>query len=152
MNIEKIEKEIELIQGSLMVEPHNVPLQKQNLDLSQNLNKVLELEEIKWVPQSIHNWTQLGDINNRYFQTMTLNRRRKNKIWKIRDYDGLWFDKQNDLAREFINNFSKRFKSEKPKMILEWFESFNPCILEEENRVLIKEVIEEEILVVVFTN
>ena len=129
-----------------MVDPHNVNLQKKNLDLSQKLDQVLKLEEIKWVQKSRQNWTQLGDRNNRYFQTITLNRRRKNRIWKIRDSDGLWFDKQNEIARVFINDFSKRFKSERPRMIPKWFDSFNPCISEEENRDLIKEVIEEEIL------
>ena len=76
-----------------MEDPHNVTLQKKNLDLSQKLDQVLNLEEIKWVKKSRQNWTQLGERNNRYFQTITLNRRRKNRIWKIRDSDGLWFDK-----------------------------------------------------------
>ena len=35
-----------------MVDPHNVTLQKNNLDLSQKLDQVLKLEEIKWVQKS----------------------------------------------------------------------------------------------------
>ena len=46
-NIKQVEKEIELVQGSLMVDPHNVTLQKKNLDLSQKLDQVLKLKEIK---------------------------------------------------------------------------------------------------------
>ena len=46
-NIEQVEKEIEFVQGTLMVDPHNVTLQKKNLDLSQKLDQVLKLEEIK---------------------------------------------------------------------------------------------------------
>ena len=71
---------------------------------------------------------------------------RKNKIWKIRDSDGLWFEKQNEIARVFINDFSKRFKSVRPRMNPKWFDSFNLCFSEEENRDLIKEVTKEEIM------
>ena len=98
------------------------------------------------VQKSRQNLTQLGDRNNRYFQTITLNRRRENRIWKIRDLDSLWFDNQNEISRAFINDFSKIFKSERLRMIPKWFDSFNPCISKEENMDLIKEVIDEEIL------
>ena len=63
-NIEQVEKEIELVQGSVLVDPHNVTLQNKNLNLSQKLDQMLKLEEIKWVQKSRQNWTQLGDINN----------------------------------------------------------------------------------------
>ena len=48
--------------------------------------------------------------------------------------------------RVFINDFLKRFKSDKPRINLDKFDAFHPYICEEENRELIKEVIEEEIL------
>ena len=101
-----------------MTNLHNSSLQRKNIDLSQKLNHMLKLEEIKWAPKSRQNWIQLGDKNNRFFfQTMTLNKRRKNKIWKIKDSDGLWSNNQEDVARIFINNFSKRFKFDNPSMI-----------------------------------
>ena len=78
---------------------------------------------------------------------MALNRRRKNKIWKIRAFKGIWFDKQEDILRVFANGFFKRFKYEMPGIYPNMFESFNPCILEEKNMELIKEVTEEEILI-----
>ena len=37
-----------MVQGVLMNDPHNVFLQKKNVDLSKKLNQVLKLEEIKW--------------------------------------------------------------------------------------------------------
>ena len=46
-NIKQLEKEIDMVQGLLMTDPHNVSLHKKNVDLSQNLNQVLKLEEIK---------------------------------------------------------------------------------------------------------
>ena len=56
-------------------------------------------------------------------------------------------DNQNDIARVFINDFTKIFKSNNPRMIPEMFDSNNPCISKEEYRDLIKDVIEEEILI-----
>ena len=44
----------------------------------------------------------------------------------------------------FINDFTKRFTSENPRLNSELFDAFSPCIIEEENKKLIKEVIEEE--------
>ena len=78
--IMQLEKEIDMVHGVLMTDPHNISLQKKNVDLSQKLNQVLKFEEIKWAQKSRQAWTQLGDKNNRYFQTIALNRRRKNKI------------------------------------------------------------------------
>ena len=40
-----------------MVEPHNVPLQKKKMDLSQKIDQALKLEEIEWVQKSRQNWT-----------------------------------------------------------------------------------------------
>ena len=79
-NIKQLERDIDIVQGVLMTDPHNISLQKKNVDLSQNLNQVLKLEEIKWAQKSRQAWTQLVDKNNRYFRTIALNRRKKNKI------------------------------------------------------------------------
>ena len=68
-------------------------------------------------------------------------------IWNIRNYEGIWFDNQNEIVKVFINDFSKRFTSENPRINHELFYSFSPCITEEENRELIKEVTKAEIRV-----
>ena len=46
----------------------------------------------------------------------------------------------------FINGFSKIFRTKEPRINSANFDSFLPCISNEENRELIKEVTEEEIL------
>ena len=106
---------------------------------------MLKLKEIKWAHKSRQSLTQLGDKYNRYFQTLALNRRRKNKIWKIRDGEGFWYDDQNEISKVFINDFTKRFTSKNPSINLELFNSFNPCISYEENRELIKTITDDEI-------
>ena len=107
---------------------------------------MLKLEKIKWAKKLRQTWTHLGYKNNGYFQTLSLNRRRKNKIWKIKDLEGIWFDDQNEIFKVFINDSTKRFTSKYPRINLELFYSFSPCITKEENRDLIKVVTEEEIL------
>ena len=80
-NIKQIEKKkIDEIQGYLMIDPFNISLQKKNVNLSRKLGHLVKLEEIKWAQKSREAWTQLGDENNRYFQTLALNIRRKNRI------------------------------------------------------------------------
>ena len=121
-----------------MVDPRNIILQRNNVYLSQKLNQVLKLEEIKWSQKARQTWTQLGDKNNSYFQTLALNRRRKHKIWKIRDSKGIWYDDQMEISKVFTNDFSKRFTYENPRINHELFDTFSPCISEEENRELKK--------------
>ena len=87
-NLKQIEKEIDMGARDFNVKSTQCfPPGKQcyNVYLTQKLNQVLKLKEIKWAHKSRQSWTQLGDKYNRYFQTLALNRRRKNKIWKIRD-------------------------------------------------------------------
>ena len=127
-----------MVKGNLMADPRNVILQRNNVYLSQKLNQVLKLEEIKWSQKARQTWTQLGDKNNRYFQTLALDRRRKHKIWKKRDSEGIWYDDQMEISKVFINDFSKRFTYENPRINHELFDTFSPCISEEENRELKK--------------
>ena len=101
---------------------------------------MLKLEEIKWAQKSRQTWTQLGDMNNHYFQTLTLTIRTKNRILKIRDLEGIWFDDQNIISKVFINDSTIRFTIENPRINLETFDSFRPCITEEENIELTKVV------------
>ena len=82
-NVKHVEKEIDMVQGIFMTDPHNVFLQTKIFFfffLSQKLNQVMKLEEIKWVQKARQAWTQFGDRNNRYFQSLALNRRRKCRI------------------------------------------------------------------------
>ena len=101
---------------------------------------MLKLEEIKWAQKSRQTWTQLGDTNNHYFQTLTLNKRTKNRILKIRDFERIWFDDQTIISKVFINDSAIRFTIENPRINLETFDSFSPCITEEENIELTKVV------------
>ena len=56
-NIKQIQKEINVVQGILMTYPHNVFLQERNVSLSQRLNQIMKLEEIKWAQKLRQAWT-----------------------------------------------------------------------------------------------
>ena len=56
-NIKQIEKKIDVVKGNLMADPRNVILQRNNVYLSQKLNQVLKLEEIKWSQKARQTWT-----------------------------------------------------------------------------------------------
>lgn len=76
---------------------------------------------------------------------LTLNRRRRNQNWKIKDSERRWYDNQKEISKVFINDFSKIFTSKSLWINHELFDSFSPSITKEENRELIKEAMEEEI-------
>ena len=51
-NIKQIEKKNDEILGSLMIDPLNISLQKENVNLAQKLSHLLKLEEIKMAQKS----------------------------------------------------------------------------------------------------
>ena len=59
--------------------------------------------------------------------------------------EGFWLDGQKGISKVFINEFTKRFTSKSPMINLEVFDSFSPCISDEENKELIKVVTDERI-------
>lgn len=56
------------------------------------------------------NWIQFGDNNTKYFQTLA-NKRRSNRIWKIKDNKGLRLESHHLIAKEFVDEFTNRFRS-----------------------------------------
>lgn len=57
-------------------------------ELLEELQKVLKLEEEFWKLKSRIQWIQDGDANTKIFHLTTLQRRRKNRIFSIRDEAG----------------------------------------------------------------
>lgn len=75
-------------------------------ELLEELQKVLKLEEEFWKLKSRIQWIQDGDANTKFFHLTTLQRRRKNRIFSIRDEAGNWLHNPKELTH-IITNFYK---------------------------------------------
>ncbi|CAL1383991.1 unnamed protein product [Linum trigynum] len=78
-------------------------LRKESL-VREELEQTLWQEELLWLQKARTNQILNGDINTRYFHTVALTRRSKNRITKLQVADGTWVDDPDQLrgiAREF---------------------------------------------------
>lgn len=58
---------------------------------------ILDQKEIFWRQRSKQLWLSAGDKNMKYFHAACNKRRRTNRIVKLKDDDGEWFDWQSGL-------------------------------------------------------
>ncbi|XP_072074464.1 uncharacterized protein [Arachis hypogaea] len=84
-------------------------------DLSEELKKILDQEEIFWLQKSRQKWLVEGDRNTKYFHTKTLVRRRKNKIVKLRNNNGIWCEEIKAVKSIVSNFFTDLYRDERPK-------------------------------------
>lgn len=66
-------------------------------DLVAEYNQILEQEELLWFQKSRIQWYQAGERNTRFFHLSTVCRRRRNKIYMLKNEGGEWVFVQDDL-------------------------------------------------------
>ena len=74
--------------------------------------ELLELslrEEIMWKQRSKNLWLKEGDRNTRCFHRVASRRRKNNQIVRIKDEDGICFEKMEDVEKVFLDYFKSIF-------------------------------------------
>lgn len=107
-------------------------------------------EEIYWKQRSRVKWLNQGDRNSKFFHQSTLDRRRRNKILKIRDEGGQWIEEESGIISEIHTFFSTLFSSDRPAgREPTGCEAILNClpndVTEDMNTLLTKEVTESEV-------
>lgn len=76
------------------------------LKLERRLNKewaeTLLLEELLWMQKSHVDWLRSGDKNTKFFHTLTLVRRGRNKIEALQSEDGTWINDSEELKNMVV--------------------------------------------------
>jgi hypothetical protein len=77
--------------------------------LQGEVNKLIELEELKWQQMARQDWLKHGDKNSKYFHAHVNQRRKHNLIKQITDVEGLVCIEQQDIERALCVTISIYF-------------------------------------------
>lgn len=80
--------------------------------LKKNLDDLWKQEEMFWKARSKIKWLNHGDRNSKFFHASTLQRRMFNKIGRIKDGNGVWVEKEEDVMKTFELFYQNLFSSE----------------------------------------
>ncbi|XP_061346756.1 uncharacterized protein LOC133292365 [Gastrolobium bilobum] len=82
-----------------MEKGNNLFLQKLEADLRGELDKTLILEEQLWFQKAKTVWIRDGDRNTKFYHTMAIARRPRNKILALKNNFGIWIRKEAELRK-----------------------------------------------------
>ena len=107
-------------------------------------------EEKIWFQRARINWLNFRDKNTRFFHQTTMQRRRRNKVLKVKDANGVWCEEEIKVIECYANYYQGLFKINGPR---DWGSVLNEIptlVLREMNIELTIEVTNVEIIEVVF--
>ncbi|XP_062152046.1 uncharacterized protein LOC133860461 [Alnus glutinosa] len=85
-----------------------------------DLNKLLDMEDMKWRQRTKRNWFNNGDRNTEYFHAWAYQRHRSNFIGSIQDLEGHVWNQPEEVGRAFTRFFKI---SSNPREWKLWFYS-----------------------------
>jgi len=105
LNAQKIER----IETLLSNQPNSPRLNDWLHRMLRQREKLLLYNQKYWGTFRRKEWLVNGDRNSRYFQQQANTRRKKKLICKLKDDCGVSIDNPQDIAAEFVQDYSKRF-------------------------------------------
>ncbi|KAI5334287.1 hypothetical protein L3X38_024420 [Prunus dulcis] len=109
------------------------------------LNDLWRKEECYWQQRSRIKWLQNGDSNTSYFHQATIQRRRQNKIARIKGENGNWEQSQKGVRRAFAEYFKELFTSSGSRDWNSILNCIEPVVTDDMNRDLTRPTTLEEI-------
>jgi len=106
---------------------------------------VLQQEELFWYQKSREKWVQCGDRNTKFFHTMTMARRKRNKIHSLFLQNRNWCTEDKILQSEALHYFKDLFCSNAPVGNVDLGLDALPMISDEGNVGLVRIVLKEEV-------
>lgn len=141
-------KQIDSLTAELQVCMNGDFTEEKNAEVAAILSKIelaWDREEKYWEHRARVNWLRAGDQNTKFFHSTTVHRRKRNKILKLLDEDGLWHDKEDDIAGIFLNFYKHLFSSSSPGENEDILEFARSVITEDDNVLLSKPVNDSEV-------
>ncbi|WMV54211.1 hypothetical protein MTR67_047596 [Solanum verrucosum] len=97
------------------------------------------------------NWFKDGDYNSKYFHSVLRDRRKRLLIHRIKDHRENWIEGDNMIARAAIRHYKNLFNMGQPNLDSGTLDCIPKLITEEDNDMLHRAPVEDEIKNVVFS-
>lgn len=103
--IDALMKEVEGIKSGILNSEKVIEIER----ITKEVEKLWEIEEKYWGQRSRLNWLKFGDQNSRFFHAVTAQRRQRNKVTRIRNGNGEWLEKVEEVGDCFKSFFAELF-------------------------------------------
>ncbi|CAL2260060.1 unnamed protein product [Prunus armeniaca] len=113
--------------------------------LVEEFNLLLEQEALFWQQKSRVKWLQEGDRNTKFFHLTTIIRRRRNKIERLKDENGVWVEESQAIKSVAMKYFSDLFNSRQCLQSNVDIPQLFPCIDDADMAGLVKSVDLQEV-------
>ncbi|KAJ1289984.1 hypothetical protein BS78_02G207000 [Paspalum vaginatum] len=115
------------------------------VDKDRTLNEILYREEMMWLQRSRISWLREGDRNTNFFHRKAMWRAKKNRVKKLRRYDGSWCSDQAEMCSMTTDYFMNLFSADPGINFGEIVDLFQQSVTEEMNNDLVRLYSDEEI-------
>ncbi|BFG37609.1 hypothetical protein CerSpe_238830 [Prunus speciosa] len=113
--------------------------------ITHKINELWGREECYWRQRSRIKWLIEGDSNTSYFHQSTIQRRRQNKIARIKDHEGRWVDNPKKIRHTIEAHFKELFTTSGNRDWSEAIDCVPSVVTDEMNIVLTSPVTEQEV-------
>ncbi|XP_043698819.1 uncharacterized protein LOC122649647 [Telopea speciosissima] len=102
-------------------------------EIIKELEKALHQNELFWKQKSKIDWLREGDRNSKFFHMMTMKRRHRNRILKLKYPDGQWTSSDDEVQQLLCNYFKDLYTADPINMqaISEVTQGIQPLITQE---------------------
>lgn len=114
-------------------------------NLEAEINEVLLREEIMWNQRSRALQIKWGDRNTKFFHATASQRRRKNRILGLNDFEGVWQEDQGIVEGIILDYFKAIFMFDHPTNFEASLSAINSRVLTKMNEELVAEFMPDEI-------
>ena len=109
------------------------------------LQEAYKDEEEYWHQKSRNMWHSSGDLNTKFYHTLTKHRRIRNKIVGLHDEMGNWITEDNGIEKVAVDYFEGLFSTTTPTEFDGFLEEIVSSISPQMNQVLLRIATEEEV-------
>lgn len=112
--------------------------------LSVQIDRLREQEETFWQQRSRIKWLQAGDANMSFFHQSTLQRKRQNRIMKIKIDNGQWVDNPKLIRSTLEDHFKCFFTTQGARDCGAILECVEPSVTMKMNTCLLGQISDED--------